>query len=57
MRDPVSEDARLAAAGARQDEERPALVADGGELLRIEHLGERVHGVRVTPKAPSCPAR
>ena len=55
--DAMREHARLAAAGARQDEERAALVPDGGELLRIEHRGERVHGVRVTPKAPSCPAR
>src|SRR5437868_1528225 len=35
----------------------PALVADGGELLRIEHLGERVHRLRVTPKEPSRPAQ
>src|SRR3989475_6093627 len=48
IRDAMREHARLAGAGARQDEQGPFAVAHGFELRRVQDLGERIgHGQEV----------
>jgi hypothetical protein len=42
-RDPLRDDARLAGAGAREDEERPQVVLDRLSLARVQSV-DRDHG-------------
>src|SRR3989454_3922629 len=50
-RDPVGDDARLAAAGAREHEDRPVVRRDGVALRRIQ-LGEKRVAVQHQPIVP-----
>ena len=50
-RDPVGDDARLAAAGAREHEDRPVVRRDGVALRRIQ-LGEERVAVQHQPIVP-----